>query len=61
MTDEKRNRLKEAVSAASSDGRITCSAALNVAQRLGVDPREVGAAANELRIKITACRLGCFR
>jgi len=61
MTDKDQARLKEAVARAAAEGRITCSAALDLAGRLGVNPAEVGAAANELHIKITACQLGCFK
>ena len=42
------------------DGRIACKAALDIARRLGVDSREVGAAADVLGLKISACQLGCF-
>lgn len=60
MTDEKQARLTGEVAKASREGRITCSAALALAGRLGVSPALVGAAANELGIKIKACQLGCF-
>jgi phage-related tail protein len=43
------------------DGRIACAAALALAARLGVAPREVGAAADRAGIHISACQLGCFR
>jgi len=42
------------------DGRVACKAALDIARRLGVDSREVGAAADVLGMKISACQLGCF-
>jgi len=60
MADEKQARLREEVARAAEEGRIACSAALALAGRLGVSPALVGAAANELGIKIKACQLGCF-
>jgi hypothetical protein len=42
------------------DGKITCPVARSIAEKLGVGYAEVGRAADELRIKITGCELGCF-
>ncbi len=52
--------IKEAVRKAAVDGRLSCTAARRLAAELGVSPREIGRAADELRIKIFACELGCF-
>lgn len=41
-------------------GRITCSAARSIAEELGVAYSLVGAVANELKIKVKSCELGCF-
>ena len=60
MTEDQETRIRDAVMEASSEGRITCSAALAVAEKLGGAPALVGNAANELGIKIKACQLGCF-
>ncbi len=51
----KEEMLKEAV-----NGRLSCAAARQLAERLGVSYREVGEAANTLGIKIKDCQLGCF-
>jgi len=42
------------------DGRIACAEALKLAAELGVPAQEVGRAANELKIKVVSCSLGCF-
>ncbi|MHC4714881.1 MAG: hypothetical protein ACYTAN_16685 [Planctomycetota bacterium] len=60
MSCEGKERIEAELKAASADGRVPCKGALALAVRLDVEPREVGAAANELGIKIVACQLGCF-
>ena len=52
--------MAQVLAKASRDGRITCAAAFEVAERLGVSRRLVGEVANEEHIKITTCQLGCF-
>jgi len=41
-------------------GRVSCKQALALAERLTLDPREVGRACDRLGLKIVSCRLGCF-
>jgi len=41
-------------------GRVSCKQALALAERLALDPREVGRACDRLGLKIVSCRLGCF-
>lgn len=43
-----------------NDGKITCSEARKIAEELRVPYIEVGRMANELKIKIKKCELGCF-
>lgn len=52
--------LKEEMLKKAIDGRISCAAARQMAEKLGLPYKEVGAAANELGIKIKDCQLGCF-
>jgi len=52
--------LKEELLKLAKDGKVSCAQATALAERLGVEPRRVGAVADELGLKITACRLGCF-
>jgi len=42
------------------DNKISCTEARRLAAALGVPVGEIGRAANELKIKIKACELGCF-
>jgi hypothetical protein len=42
------------------DKKINCATALNLANELGVPPKVIGDACNELGIKIHNCQLGCF-
>ncbi len=42
------------------NNKITCKDALNIANELNVSPGSVGKAANNLKVKIKGCQLGCF-
>lgn len=53
-------RVLEAVKNAAPDGRLACTAAHQLATKLGVMPRTIGNACNSLEIKLKACELGCF-
>ena len=55
-----REELAKAVRKAAVNGRLSCEAANTMAEELKVPLREIGALCNELKIKITACQLGCF-
>lgn len=50
----------KAVREASREGRITCTAARKLAEELKVPYIVIGRAADELKIKIKSCELGCF-
>lgn len=58
---ENNEQLKRELNRLSPEGRITCSQARKVAEDLGISPRIIGEACNELKIKICACELSCFR
>ncbi len=53
--------ILEQVQQISQNGEISCSAALKLAEKLGITPMEIGQAANTLHIKIRVCQLGCFK
>jgi hypothetical protein len=53
-------RIVEELKARAEDGRIPCGVALKLAGELGISPQEVGRAANQLKIKVVNCSLGCF-
>lgn len=55
-----KEKVLKAVKEAAPEGWISCPEARELAQKLGVSPREVGEACNCLKIKIRACELGCF-
>lgn len=56
MNEELREKLEEL----SKDGRIECAAARKLAEDLGLKYDDVGKAANEIKIRIMSCELGCF-
>ncbi len=58
--DEIPVRVLEAVKEAAPEGRISCADAHELAKRLGVELLLIGKAADELKIKIKNCQLGCF-
>ena len=53
--------IREAVLKAAREGRLSCTMARNLAGELKVTPKEIGAACNDLKIKIHTCELGCFK
>ena len=54
------DKIKELLKKKAVNGRIPCPVARNIAEELSVPYKEVGRNADELRIKITGCELGCF-
>ena len=50
----------EEMEASLLDGRLPCAEAFKIARRLKVAPKEVGHAANKLKVNIAPCQLGCF-
>ena len=57
-TIEKNKEIEHLLSTASIDGRVTCTQASKIAEDLGVPYVRIGAAADELHIKIKNCELG---
>ncbi len=56
VTQEVLDRVKEAA----GDNGLTCPAARKLADDMGVAPKVIGDACNQLDIKINSCALGCF-
>jgi len=54
------DKIREALQAASRGNTLSCEQAHDLAKELNVSLREIGVLCNELKIKITACQLGCF-
>ncbi len=52
--------LKAKIQAAAPEGKISCGAAMRLAEELVISRKDMGKLLNELKIKITKCQLGCF-
>lgn len=57
---EIRKKIEEEIKNYAVNGRIACPIARKIAEKLSVPYRDVGRVADELKIKITSCELGCF-
>ncbi len=55
-----RDEVVEAVRNASVNNRLDCEKAHALAKDLNMSLRSIGLLCDELKIKITACQLGCF-
>ena len=55
-----REELKTRIRAAAPEGKISCAAAMRLAEELVISRQQMGKLLNELKIKITQCQLGCF-
>jgi hypothetical protein len=53
-------KLEQELRARSKDNRIACAQMFAIAEKFGIPRKEVGAAATQLKIKISNCQLGCF-
>jgi hypothetical protein len=54
------DRIIEEINKKAIEDKLPCAIARQIAEELGVSYRDVGEAADLLRIKITSCQLGCF-
>ncbi len=59
-TKDSNQILGEELEASLVDGRLSCAVAFKMARKLNITPRMVGNKANELKIRIINCQLGCF-
>ncbi len=57
---EEEKELVQKLKELAPQGRISCSDAHRLAEKLGINYIVVGKACNEAKIKICACELGCF-
>ena len=58
--DVDKEKLTEKIKSQAKDGKISCRAALKLAEDEGVPSRTLGELLNELKIKVSTCQLGCF-
>jgi hypothetical protein len=56
----RKEQMQEAIRKAVVNNRLSCETAHALSQELNVPLREIGTLCNELKIKISACQLGCF-
>ncbi len=61
MAEVDDDKIRAAVEELAHDGGAACRWLLALARRLEVSPAEVGRVCNEMKIKIRACQLGCFK
>jgi DNA-binding transcriptional regulator YhcF (GntR family) len=55
-----KDKVVEEIKKKTINGKIPCPIARQIAKDLSVSYNEVGRIANELKVKITDCELGCF-
>ena len=55
-----REELKAKIKAAAPEGKISCAAAMRLAEALVISRQDLVKLLNELEIKIKQCQLGCF-
>lgn len=55
------NELKALIMKKQANGKISCKVAFDIAEESGASKGEIGELLNEMRIKIRACQLGCFK
>jgi len=53
-------KIREEIKKKAKNNRLPCAIARKIAQKLSVSYREISRVADELKIKITDCELGCF-
>jgi len=53
--------LREAIQKQTVDGKVACKALLDLASESQTPSRQIAKICNELKIKICACQLGCFK
>jgi hypothetical protein len=53
-------KLRDTISAAVVDNRLSCSKAHQIAHKSGCKPEDVGRAADLLEVRLTGCQLGLF-
>ncbi len=54
------DKIAEEIKKKAVNNRIPCQVARKIAEKLSVSYREVGDTADELKVKISNCELGCF-
>lgn len=55
------SQLRDLILEKQSEGRISCQAAMEIAEQSGTPRIKIGKLLNEMKIKVGACQLGCFK
>jgi hypothetical protein len=55
-----KDKIVEEINQKAINGKLPCSFAREIAEKLSVSYKDVGRVADDLNIKITNCELGCF-
>ena len=58
MTTEE---LRAAIQAQAVEGKVSCKAMLDLAEKTETSSQQIGEICNELSIKVGSCQLGCFK
>ena len=58
MTTEE---LQSAIQSHAVDGKVSCKAMLDLAEKAETPAKQIGEICNDLSIKVSACQLGCFK
>ncbi|MBI4285735.1 MAG: hypothetical protein HY670_07530 [Chloroflexi bacterium] len=60
VTADVARMVEDEIKASLVEGKLPCAVAFKIAKKCKVAPRDVGNAANRLRVKVANCQLGCF-
>jgi hypothetical protein len=61
LSPERLARLEETVKASLKSGYLPCAAAFKIAENLGAPKTAVGAMTDKLGVRVSNCRIGCFK
>jgi hypothetical protein len=58
MTTEE---LRDVIKSQAVEGKVSCKAMLDLAEKAETPSQQIGEICNELDIKVGTCQLGCFK
>jgi len=53
--------LRDAIQSQAVEGRVSCKAMLDLAEKTETPSQQISEICNNLDIKVSACQLGCFK
>ena len=53
--------LRDAIQIHAVEGRVSCKAMLDLAEKTETPSRRIAEICNDIDIKVSACQLGCFK